>query len=99
MGRLGKVGGSVDSSLKTDKMIVDDNVQKTRGFSPNMAQFLINDANKIMQSNKNEAVNVLPIETTTVRDWGEPAYQGGFTGDTRKIANPHSTRYYTVGKK
>ena len=83
-------------------MIVDNTVQKEKnimnagGLSPNMASFLINDANKIMQSNKN---NVLPIETTTVRDWGEPAYQGGFTGDTRKIANPHSTRYYTVGKK
>ena len=34
-------------------MIVDDNVQKTRGFSPQMAQFLVNDANKIMQSNNN----------------------------------------------
>ena len=77
-------------------MISDNTVQKTRGFSPQMAQFLVNDANKIMQSNNN---NVLPIETTTTRDWGEPAYQGGAYGDTRKIANPHSTRYYTVGKK
>jgi len=46
-----------------------------------------------------ESIPPLTLPTTTVRDWGEPPFQGGFTGDTRKIANPHSTRYYTVGKK
>ena len=42
---------------KVDKMIVDDNVQKTRGFSPQMAQFLVNDANKIMNENKTRNSN------------------------------------------
>ena len=78
-------------------MIVDDTVQKERsimdagGLSPNMASFLMKDAQNIISN--------APPSVTTTRDWGEPAYQGGFTGDTRKIANPHSTRYYTVGKK
>jgi hypothetical protein len=60
MGRLGKVGGSVDASRKTDmmidKMIPDNTVQKERaiinagGLSPNMASFLMKDAQKIIDT-------------------------------------------------
>ena len=44
-----------------------------------------------------EFVATLPTPVaTTVRDWGQPPFEEPY-GDTRKIANPHSSAHYTVG--
>jgi hypothetical protein len=43
-----------------------------------------------------EEIQPLTLDKTTVRDWGEPAFEEPY-GDTRKIANPHSSDFYTVG--
>jgi hypothetical protein len=84
---------------KVDKMIPDNTVQKERaimdagGFSPNMAQFLINDANKIMNTNKTETRNPnfpevhYPLdkgERMIVKDLGQPP-----NVDKRLNANPN----------
>ena len=36
-----------------------------------------------------------PVATTT-RDWGQPPFETPYS-DIRKVANPHSSDYYTVG--
>ena len=47
-------------------------------------------------------VQPLTLDTTTVRDWGEPPLgtkiRNNVMSDIRKKANPHSRDYYTYGK-
>jgi len=43
-----------------------------------------------------ESIPPLTLDRTTVRDWGEPAFNAPYS-DPRKAANPHSSDYYTVG--
>ena len=44
-----------------------------------------------------ESIPPLTLDRTTVRDMGQPPFEAPYS-DTRKIANPHSSDYYTVGK-
>ena len=80
--------------MMIDKMIVDDTVQKEKnimnagGLSPAMAQFLINDANKIISN----APQPQLTDNMTIKDLGQPPNL-----DVRKNANPHSSDYYTLG--
>ena len=50
------------------------------------------------QSSTVESTPPLTLNRTTTRNWGEPAYEAPYT-DPRGRANPHSTSYYTFGKK
>ena len=83
-------------------MIVDNTVQKERaimdagGLSPNMASFLINDANKIAKRNSNhpEVHTILDGgNRMTVKDLGQPPNL-----DVRKNANPHANTKWSLGR-
>ena len=75
-------------------MIPDNTVQKERaimdagGLSPNMASFLMKDAQNIISN----APQPQLTDNMTIKDLGQPPNL-----DVRKDKNPHSSDYYTLG--
>ena len=90
------MGGSVDASQYLTEQ--EFNTGKS-GFLKIITDGLagMNNNNKVeWKPSTVESIPPLTLPTTTVRDWGEPAFEAPYS-DPRKAANPHSTDYYTVG--
>jgi len=97
------VEGSVDASQNQNTMTLD-NIHKAndvgqdlkKAWLQGVVDFGTKAETTAWQPSTVKEVQPLTLDTTTVRDWGQPPFEEPY-GDTRKIANPHSSDFYTVG--